>query len=369
MRMNETGATGDGRESEAGGGLEPRPGKVVLMGSGETSPSGRRIHHHLFAALGVPVLVAVLETPAGFELNSTAVAGRVGEFIQARLPNFCPEVSVLPARRRDGDLSTNNPEVLAPLLRANYIFLGPGSPTYLVRHLQNSLAWRYLLGRHQQGATICLASAAAIAFGTVALPVYEIFKAGLDPFWAQGLDFFDLFGLRLAIISHWDNQEGGANLDTSHCFIGRHRLEGLRRRLDPDVVTLGVDEHTGLVFDFQAQRCEVMGRGGVTLLRPGSVEAFESGAVFPFGKLGNYHPPAEVPAVGLPVGEEPASQEEPVPVPAEVLQLIGQREEARRTRQWALADELRQQVAALGYELQDTPEGTQYRYVGAPARG
>ncbi|MCL5026754.1 MAG: cysteinyl-tRNA synthetase [Chloroflexi bacterium] len=337
------------------------------MGSGEISASGRRMHLQMFNGLGSPVNVAILETPAGFELNSRMVAERVGQFIASRLSNFCPAVSVVPARRRDGDFSTDDPDILAPLLEANYIFLGPGSPTYLVRHLRDSLAWKHLLGRHGNGATLCLASAAAIAFGSKAMPVYEIFKAGCDPFWADGLDFFGLFGLRLAIVSHWDNHEGGANLDTSHCFIGRVRMEELRRMLDPETRVLGIDEHTGLVLDFQALRCQVMGSGGVSILGPCSMESYETGAVFPIERLGCYRLPPEVPLCGLPVGAR-VEQEETRPS-SRVLELIQRREEARREQHFTEADALRRQVASLGFEIRDTRDGPQWRYIGGQSEG
>jgi cysteinyl-tRNA synthetase len=46
-------------------------------------------------------------------------------------------------------------------------------------------------------------------------------------------------------------------------------------------------------------------------------------------------------------------------VPAEVRALVDQRAAARAARDFARADELRDRIAALGWELVDTPEGTQ----------
>jgi cysteinyl-tRNA synthetase len=45
--------------------------------------------------------------------------------------------------------------------------------------------------------------------------------------------------------------------------------------------------------------------------------------------------------------------------PAEVVELLEQREEARRARDFARADALRDRIRALGFELRDTPEGPQ----------
>ena len=45
------------------------------------------------------------------------------------------------------------------------------------------------------------------------LPVYEIFKAGSDLYWADGLNVLGAFGLELAIVPHWNNTDGGADVD------------------------------------------------------------------------------------------------------------------------------------------------------------
>ena len=139
------------------------PGRIALLGSGETSLAGGRVFESLARVLPTPLRVAVLETPAGFELNSDRVAGRVADFLAVRLQNYRPEIAVLPARRRGTAASPDNPEVTAPLLRSDLIFMGPGSPTYAVRQLADSLAWRRLIARHRVGATLAFASAAVIA--------------------------------------------------------------------------------------------------------------------------------------------------------------------------------------------------------------
>lgn len=342
--------------NQAQQGQAHRLGKVLLLSSGETSATGHKMHEQIFKELGSPIRVAILETPAGFELNSALVAQRVADFLSISLQNFAPSISVIPARRRDNPFSTNNPDILAPMLEASYIFLGAGSPTYLVRHLKDTLALSYLLGRHRQGAAICLASAAAIAFGSKTLPVYEIYKAGHDLHWTDGINFFGAFGLDLAIVTHWDNREGGESLDTSCCFMGQPRMEQLRNMLPPTTIVVGIDEHTGVLFDFQAEACRVMGKGGLTLLAPGFTEVHNSGDTFPIQKLGPYHPPPEVPVYGQPAGESGEPKEEIEPS-REVLELVRKREAARRVRSWAAADAIRQQIMDMGFEVQDTREG------------
>jgi len=48
-------------------------------------------------------------------------------------------------------------------------------------------------------------------------------------------------------------------------------------------------------------------------------------------------------------------------VPAEVLALVDERTEARKARDFKRADEIRAQITALGFVLEDTPEGTKAR--------
>jgi cysteinyl-tRNA synthetase len=44
-------------------------------------------------------------------------------------------------------------------------------------------------------------------------------------------------------------------------------------------------------------------------------------------------------------------------VPEEIVALVNQRQEARKARNFAEADALRDKITALGYDLKDTPEG------------
>jgi len=48
---------------------------------------------------------------------------------------------------------------------------------------------------------------------------------------------------------------------------------------------------------------------------------------------------------------------EEVEVPDEVLELLEGRETARKEKNWARADEIRDEITALGYVIEDTPEG------------
>lgn len=340
-------------------------GPVILFGSGEISSTAQGIYHRLFSSLSHPVRASILETPAGFELNSAWVAGRVASFIDKHLSNFAPQTIVVPARRRDTAFSPDDPDITAPLLSSNVVYLGAGSPTYAVRQLQGSIAWHTVTARHRAGASIVLASASVLAAGAYTMPVYEIYKVGEDLHWKTGLDLFGPYGLSLAFIPHWNNTDGGDNLDTSRCFMGRPRFAQLLDLLPDTVTTVGIDEHTALFIDLIAQTCRVLGRGGVTLIRRDKEQRFDSkeGHAFPITELGSFRMPQ--PSTGIPIhiwervqtARIQAGQgSEPAP-PQRVLDLAEKRQLARSHRDWHKADSIRDQISGLGWHVRDTPSG------------
>jgi cyanophycinase-like exopeptidase len=340
---------------------QPSFGKIALFGSGETSLSGARVFETLARSLAGTLDIAFVETPSGFELNSPEVVGRVARFVCSRLDSYHPRITIIPARRLGTPFSPDDAQVAAPLLKSNLIFLGPGSPTYAVRQLQGSLTWDLIVARHRMGAALALASAATIAAGAFALPVYEIYKVGEDPHWKPGLDLLKPFGLSLAIVPHWDNAEGGAGLDTSRCFMGRERLATLAALLPREVRIVGVDEHTALLIDPASRSCSIIGRGGVTVHGVAGEERFESGSSFDINKLGPFRLPES--SEGIPPSvwdmvQAPEGSPLPPRTPnAQVIALMMQRRDARAREDWAEADRLREQIACLGWIIVDSAEG------------
>lgn len=353
----------------------PMPGPVVLFGSGETSPAGGAVYEALVRRMGrsTSPRIAVLETPAGFEPNSALVAGRVADFLRRRLAPFSPLVEVVPMRKRGTPFSPDDPALLEGVLRADLVFLGPGSPTYAVRQLRGSRAWHAVTARHLLGGTIVLASAAMVAAGALALPVYEIFKVGEDPRWEEGLDLLGRHGLSLVLLPHWNNADGGKELDTSRCYMGRERFDVLCRLLEGDRTIVGLDESTALVIDPSGGRGEVVGTGSMTLIRSGRESVYAAPQTFPLSELGPFRSASgrgDVPAdvweaamTALPPSG-PAVPDHPE-VPADVRRLIAEREEARTRKDWSASDALRQRILATGWWVKDTPGGP----LAEPGRG
>ena len=48
-------------------------------------------------------------------------------------------------------------------------------------------------------------------------------------------------------------------------------------------------------------------------------------------------------------------------IPDAIRELAAQRQQARDAKDWATADALRDEIAAAGYEIEDTPQGPNIR--------
>ncbi len=350
---------------------QPSFGPLVLLGSGETSPSGGRVFEAIARNLPAPLQIAIIETPAGFQPNSAQVAGKVVDFMERRLGNYHPTISVIPARQRGTAFSPDDQAILEPLLAADFIFMGAGSPTYTAAQLRDSRAWHTIVARQRLGAALVLSSAATIAVSGHALPVYEIYKVGSELHWLPGLDVLGAYGLDLAILPHWNNTEGGAELDTSHSYMGAERFARLRSLLPATTTILGIDEHSALIIHPGAGRCQVEGVGGVTVLHGDREQHWGRGQQFDLSELGAVTIPA--PEAGIPADVWAAAQSAhsapaaELVAPAVVLALAEQRQAARQQRDWTAADALRQQILAQGWNVLDTADGPQLEAIALEA--
>lgn len=347
--------------------MQIKPGMIVLLGSGETQPSSRPIHEQVLKRLPPEPVVKILETPAGFEPNSGMVAGRIKQFLEHNLQNYRLRVEVIPARKKGTQFSPDNEGIVSPLLDANEILLGPGSPTYAAKQLSDSLAIQMVAAKVQLGAALFLSSSATLAFGSYTMPVYEIYKVGEELHWQQGIGFFEPYGLKLVVIPHWDNSDGGDDLDTSRCYLGQDRFNSLCQMLPEDVVVLGIDEHTGLVIDFENGCCDVMGKGNVTIIKNGAEAIFRSGDELKIDYLGDWRIPDEGEGVPEDLWQKSLErhrriieERHSIPDPEdEVVELAQARAEARDAGKWDDADKLRDQIAELGWQVNDGAEGYQ----------
>jgi hypothetical protein len=89
----------------------------------------------------------------------------------------------------------------------------------------------------------------------------------------------------LTVVPHWNNNEGGTKLDTSHCYMGTDRFDELRTMLPASTVILSIDEHTACVFDLGREEARVHGAGSVSIQRDGQTETYAADATFPLSRL------------------------------------------------------------------------------------
>lgn len=267
---------------------------LAIIGSGETSPTMVTVHRDLLGGLspGRPRAL-LLSTPYAFQENAASVSARAERYFAGSVglqvavaAGTNPEASreLAPPAAGHAPASVEAAEVAA-VQEADWVFAGPGSPSYALAHWRGgpvgaALRERVLTGH---GVTV-LASAAAATAGRYTLPVYEIYKAGGALRWLPGLDLLGGLGLAAAVIPHYDNTEGG-RYDTRHCYLGARRLAVMERELPADAAVLGVDEHTAVLIDVAAGHVEVRGRGALTVRRSGHSATLASGTAIPLAEL------------------------------------------------------------------------------------
>jgi hypothetical protein len=176
----------------------------------------------------------------------------------------------------------------------------------------------------------------------------------------DGLNLFKDFGVHLSFIPHWNNADGGVDLDTSRCFVGMDRFGEWCNLLPSGNTTLGLDEHTGIIIDFEGAICEVSGVSSVSLVRECDPEIYSSGSKFALNELGDIHIPdpieKDIPANvwDMVINAPPLEKDKPSD---EIVGLAEQRVSARANKNWTESDKLRDQITALGWSVQDSKDG------------
>ena len=236
------------------------------MGSGETTPTMAKVHRGLFDKLGpAPVRAVLVDTPYGFQSNAADISARATAYFKESVGR---DVEVASLLRTEGVSTLALEASLARVAEAEWLFSGPGSPTYALRQWRPTVVPQLLAEKLAEGGCIVFSSAAALTLGRFSVPVYEIYKCGADPVWEEGLDLLSPYGMLVAVVPHYDNAEGGTH-DTRYCYLGEARLSAMEESLPEDAWVLGVDEHTACIFDLGTGKFSTAGLGGVTVRRRG----------------------------------------------------------------------------------------------------
>lgn len=256
-------------------------GTIVLMGSGELTATMVEVHKALLRPFGKSATAVFVDTPAGFQLNVDHIFRKAAEYFQQRVQHPLNLASF--KSTQTGDTACAE-QAGAALRRADYVLIGPGSPTYALRQWRESPVPGLMIDLLERGGCLVAASAAALTVGRATLPVYEIYKVGQPVHWVDGLNLLGHFGFDMAVVPHWNNAEGG-NHDTRFCFMGESRLAQLEEMLPDGTAILGVDEHTALIVDLEKSEAVIRGVGQVTLRHRGREHLFHKGDALPLSLL------------------------------------------------------------------------------------
>jgi len=261
--------------------MSTSPRILTIMGSGETAPTMMKHHRELIARFpGTPKAV-VLDTPYGFQENAAELASKAVEYFRKSVGH---PIEIAGLTRLHGQDTLMVEQGLARVRQADYVFAGPGSPTYALRQWAGTSVPDIVRGKMRTGGAVTFASAAALTLGRYTVPVYEIYKVGDDPCWLEGLDVLGEIGLNVAVIPHYDNAEGGHH-DTRFCYLGEHRLAMLEEQLPNDAHVIGVDEHTGVILDLDSNTATVIGNSTITVRIKGRSTIHNAGDVISIDAL------------------------------------------------------------------------------------
>ena len=310
-------------------------GRIVVIGSGELGDSMRSTHRRAIEESGVKS-VTIIDTPYGFQENADQLTERIATHFRKAF-GLKPIIASL--RRPGDDPTTFCEEVDA----AEMIFSGPGSPSYALRTWAGLDLKKRLVRGLERGSVVTMASAAAVTLGASAIPVYEIYKVGTDLHWLPGIDLLGHFGVKAAVIPHWNNREGGFH-DTSHCFLGERRFRAMVEMLEPEVSVIGVDEHTSLTIEPSTRTCVVQGVGTATL----NGSAIEDGATIGVPDSRPELPPLPVAPIAIEMEESDRLIEA----------LVDTRRRARERGDFEESDRIRDLLVGFGTEIHDEPSGT-----------
>ena len=251
---------------------------IVLMGSGELTATMVEVHKKMLARFPDSPFAVFLDTPAGFQLNVDEISRKAIEYFRVHVQK---QLNVASFKSSEHTNVFEKETAFHMLRNADYVLVGPGSPTYAVRQLHKTPIPEILVNNIRSGGCLVAASAAALTMGRFTLPVYEIYKVGQDIHWVDGFDILAKFGLNLVVIPHWNNAEGGTH-DTRFCFMGEPRFHQLETLLPDDAMILGIDEHTACIIDLVARRIDIQGIGNITLRKKGHEIKFSKKDQIPF---------------------------------------------------------------------------------------
>ena len=151
---------------------------LVLMGSGETSPTMVTPHQQILK--NVTGKKFILDTPYGFQENADELTEKIRSYFEVNVGIKAEDARL----RTQVDCAADIANAIANINSAEWVFTGPGSPTYALKTWRETGASEALKNLLTRG-TLVVSSAAALTVGTHTMPVYEMYKVGHDPYWVE----------------------------------------------------------------------------------------------------------------------------------------------------------------------------------------
>jgi hypothetical protein len=169
-------------------------GTVVIIGSGETAPNMVKVHRDVLGRLSEPTRAVLLDTPFGFRENVPQLTEKIVEYFSTSLQ---VEMAPLTFTRASDTTALQRAAFVDGVRRSNFVFTGPGSPSYAVAQWREVDLTGALVDVLNNDGVACFSSAAALTLGAYTAPIYEIYKAGDDLHWLDGLNLLGRTGTAL----------------------------------------------------------------------------------------------------------------------------------------------------------------------------
>ena len=228
-------------------------GYIVLEGGAEFGGQMEEPDRRAIAlAGGQQARISIIPTAAAPD-NNAQRAGNNGVRWFTRLG--ATHVEALPLVDK---VSANNVKIVNAIQQSQLIYLLGGFTGYLGQTLAGSASWKAMLAAYENGAVIAGSSA-----GAMVLCEYYF-----DPSTSKVMNGLALVP-NACVLPHHNTFGKG--------WIGR--LTQLR----PNVVLVGIDEHTGMIDDGEGDKksaWHVYGQGAVTLYRQGQPVGHRAGETF-----------------------------------------------------------------------------------------
>ena len=328
--------------------LVKKPSIITLFGSGETSPHMAKLYRGIINDFNSKLKFNfLLDTPFGFQENHSILSNKIIKY-------FSDKINLKIDSMNFPDNNSFNENIANNINNSDFIFSGPGSPTYALKIWKKNGIDSLLKSKISNGGILAFSSAAALTFGSHVIPVYEIYKVGENPKLIPGLNLLSFLYKETLVVPHFNNQEGGDH-DTSHCFIGKKRFNNLIK--NRDILVLGIEEHTSITFNLNSSSMKVDGKGKVILKSLKGIVEINSGETLGINEINsNYTPIIE----NEKFSDKP-NEIENKEINIDIDILVDIRDKARSKKLWDISDQVRDILLSNNIELEDNPDGSKWK--------